>query len=84
MMDKYFNYKKHGTDFNTEVRAGTTTFLTMCYILALNPFILSLGGFDANSVFVATILASAIACFIMAFYGKTWPIGLSSGMGLNA
>ena len=84
MMDKYFNYRKHGTDFNTEVRAGSTTFLTMCYILALNPFILSLGGFNPDSVFVATILATAIACFIMGFYGKTWPIGLSSGMGLNA
>ena len=84
MMDKYFNYKKHGTDFKTEVRAGVTTFLTMAYILALQPMFLSAGGFDAGSVFTATILATAIACFIMGFYGKTWPIGLSCGMGLNA
>ena len=84
MMDKYFNYKKHGTNFQTEVRAGVTTFLTMAYILALQPMILSAGGFDAGSVFTATIIATAVACFIMGFYGKTWPIGLSCGMGLNA
>ena len=84
MMDKYFNYRKHGTDFNTEVRAGLTTFTTMVYILALQPMFLAAGGFDAGSVFTATILATAIACFIMGFYGKTWPIGLSCGMGLNA
>ena len=84
MLDKYFNYKKHGTDFNTEVRAGVTTFLTMAYILALQPMILEAGGFDKGSVFTATIIATAVACFIMGFYGKTWPIGLSCGMGLNA
>jgi len=84
MMDKYFNYRKHGTNFNTEVRAGVTTFLTMAYILALQPMFMEAGGFDKGSVFTATILATAIACFIMGFYGKTWPIGLSCGMGLNA
>ena len=91
MMDKYFEYRKHKTDFNTEVTAGVTTFLTMAYIMFLNPFILSgefagtdAGFFDFNSVFTATILATAIACFIMAFYGKTWPIGLAPGMGINA
>ena len=84
MLDKYFEYKKHKTDFNTEVRAGITTFLTMAYIMALNPLILSAGGFDKDSVFVATVLATSIACFIMAFHGKTWPIGLAPGMGLNA
>jgi len=84
MLDKYFQYKKHKTDFNTEVRAGVTTFLTMAYILALQPMFLEAGGFDKGSVFTATIFATAIACFIMGFYGKTWPIGLSCGMGLNA
>ena len=84
MMDKYFDYKKHKTNFNTEVRAGFTTFLTMAYIMALNPLILSAGGFDKDSVFVATVLATSIACFVMAFHGKTWPIGLAPGMGLNA
>jgi len=84
MLEKYFNYNKHKTDFNTEVRAGVTTFLTMAYILALQPMIMSAGGFDGGSIFTATVLATAIACFIMGFYGKTWPIGLSCGMGLNA
>ena len=84
MLDKYFEYRKHKTNFNTEVRAGVTTFLTMAYIMALNPLILSAGGFDKDSVFVATVLATSIACFIMAFHGKTWPIGLAPGMGLNA
>ena len=91
MLDKYFNYKKHRTNFRTEVIAGVTTFLTMAYIMFLNPFILSgefagpeKGFFDFGAVFTATIVATAIACFIMAFYGKTWPIGLAPGMGINA
>ena len=91
MMEKYFEYKKHKTNFKTEVIAGVTTFLTMAYIMFLNPFILSgefagadKGFFDFGAVFTATILATAIACFIMAFYGKTWPIGLAPGMGINA
>ena len=84
MLEKYFQYKKHGTDFKTEVIAGVTTFLTMAYIMFLNPVILADGGFDFGGVFTATILAIAVACFIMGFYGKTWPIGLAPGMGLNA
>ena len=91
MLDRYFNYKKHKTDFKTEVIAGTTTFLTMAYIMFLNPFILSgefagpeKGFFDFGAVYTATILATALACFIMALYGKTWPIGLAPGMGINA
>ncbi len=91
MMEKYFEYKKHKTNFKTEVIAGVTTFLTMAYIMFLNPFILSgefagseKGFFDFGAVFTATILATAIACFIMGFYGKTWPIGLAPGMGINA
>ena len=91
MLEKYFNYKKHKTDFKTEVIAGVTTFLTMAYIMFLNPFILSgefagpeKGFFDFGAVFTATIVATALACFIMAFYGKTWPIGLAPGMGINA
>ena len=84
MLDKYFDYRKHKTDFKTEVIAGVSTFLTMAYIMFLNPVILADGGFDFGGVFTATILATAIACFIMAFYGKTWPIGLAPGMGINA
>ena len=91
MLDNYFNYKKHKTNFKTEVIAGVTTFLTMAYIMFLNPFILSgefagpeKGFFDFGAVYTATILATALACFIMPFYGKTWPIGLAPGMGINA
>ena len=91
MLNKYFEYRKHKTNFKTEVIAGVTTFLTMAYIMFLNPFILSgefagteKGFFDFGAVFTATILATALACFIMAFYGKTWPIGLAPGMGINA
>ena len=91
MLEKYFDYKKHKTNFKTEVIAGVTTFLTMAYIMFLNPFILSgefagpeKGFFDFGAVFTATIVATALACFIMAFYGKTWPIGLAPGMGINA
>ncbi len=91
MLDKYFEYKKHKTNFRTEVIAGVTTFLTMAYIMFLNPFILSgefagpeKGFFDFGAVFTATIVATAFACFVMGFTGKTWPIGLAPGMGINA
>ncbi len=84
MLDKYFNYRKHKTDFKTEVIAGVSTFLTMAYIMFLNPVILADGGFDFGGVFTATALAAALACFIAAFYAKTWPVGLAPGMGINA
>ena len=91
MLDKYFKYRENRTNFKTEVIAGVTTFLTMAYIMFLNPFILSgefagpeKGFFDFGAVFTATIVATAVACFIMAFHGKTWPIGLAPGMGINA
>ena len=91
MFEKYFDYKKNKTTYKTEVLAGVTTFLTMAYIMFLNPFILSgefagpeKGFFDFGAVFTATIVATAVACFIMGFYGKTWPIGLAPGMGINA
>ena len=84
MLDKYFDYKKHKTDFKTEVIAGVSTFLTMAYIMFLNPVILADGGFDFGGVYTATALAAALACFIAAFYAKTWPVGLAPGMGINA
>ena len=62
MLDKYFNYRKHKTDFKTEVTAGVTTFLTMAYIMFLNPVILADGGFDFGGVVTATVVATAIAC----------------------
>ena len=84
MFENYFKFKQNKTNLKTEVTAGITTFLTMAYIMFLNPIILKDGGFDFGGVYTATILASAIACFIMAAYGKTWPVGLAPGMGLNA
>ena len=84
MLDNYFKYKKHRTDFKTEVTAGVSTFLTMAYIMFLNPVILADGGFDFGGVFTATACATALACFIAGLYGKTWPVGLAPGMGINA
>ncbi len=82
MFEKVFKLKKYGTNVRTEVVAGLTTFLAMAYILAVNPSILG-NVMDANGVFVATALASAIATFIMAFLAN-YPVALSAGMGLNA
>lgn len=82
-MDKLFKLKEHNTTVKTEVMAGITTFLTMAYILAVNPNMLSASGMDNGAVFTATALASALATFIMAFWAN-YPIALSAGMGLNA
>lgn len=81
--EKAFKLKKHGTDTKTEIMAGITTFMTMSYILAVNPQILSESGMDYGAVFTGTIIASVIAMLIMAFYANL-PFGLSAGMGLNA
>ena len=81
-MENLFQLKKHGTNVKTEVIAGTTTFLAMAYILAVNPNILGT-VMDANGVFFATALASALATFLMAFLAN-YPIALSAGLGLNA
>lgn len=82
-MQKLFKLKEHNTTVKTEVMAGITTFLTMAYILAVNPNMLSASGMDSGAVFTATALASALATFIMAFWAN-YPIALSAGMGLNA
>lgn len=81
--EKFFKLKEHGTDFRTEIMAGITTFMTMSYILAVNPAILGDAGMDKGGVFTATILASVIAILFMAFYANL-PFALSAGMGLNA
>ena len=81
-MEKLFHLKEHGTNVRTEVIAGLTTFLTMAYILAVNPNILG-AVMDRSGVFVATAIASALATFIMAFFAN-YPIALSAGLGLNA
>ena len=82
-LDKFFKLSEHNTDINTELLAGFTTFITMAYIIFVNPQIMSLTGMDQGAIFVGTCLAAAIACFIMGFYSN-WPVGLAPGMGLNA
>lgn len=81
--EKQFKLKEHGTDVKTEVIAGVTTFMTMAYILAVNPGMLSETGMDIGGVFTATALSSAIACFMMALMAN-YPFALAPGMGLNA
>lgn len=82
MLEKLFHLEELGTDVRTEVMAGITTFVSMAYILAVNPNILGT-VMDSSGVFVATAVASAVATFIMAFLAN-YPIVLSAGMGLNA
>ena len=82
-MEKFFKLKEKGTDVRTEMIAGITTFMTMAYILAVNPSVLGATGMDSGAIFTATALASAIASFCMAFLANL-PFVLSAGMGLNA
>ena len=84
-MEQFFKFKEHGTDVKTEVIAGVTTFMTMAYILAVNPSMLGPegAGMDSGAVFTATALASALASFLMALFANL-PFVLSAGMGLNA
>jgi AGZA family xanthine/uracil permease-like MFS transporter len=83
MLEKFFKLKEHNTDVKTEIIAGITTFMTMAYILIVNPEILSVTGMDRNALFTATALSAAIATILMAFLAN-YPIALASGMGLNA
>ena len=82
-MEKLFKLKEHNTTVKTEVLAGLTTFLTMAYILIVNPLILSDAGMDFGAVFTATALSAAIATLVMAFMANL-PFALAPGMGLNA
>ncbi|MGB3368614.1 MAG: NCS2 family permease [Acidaminobacteraceae bacterium] len=81
--EKQFKLKEHGTDVKTEMIAGLTTFMTMAYILIVNPLILADAGMDFGAVFTATALASVVATCVMAF-GANLPFVLAPGMGLNA
>ena len=83
MLEKFFKLKANGTNAKTEVIAGITTFMTMAYILAVNPSILSAAGMDATAVLLATAIASFLATACMAFTANK-PFALSAGMGLNA
>lgn len=82
-LDSIFKLKENGTNVKTEVFAGLTTFLTMAYIIFVNPGILSQTGMNYGAVFVATILAAAIGTFVMAFVANV-PFAVAPGMGLNA
>ena len=88
MLDRTFSLTEHGTNFFREVLAGLTTFLTMAYILVVQPSVLSTDfagqptGLDAGAVLLATCVASAFACLVMGLYGKL-PIALAPGMGQN-
>ena len=82
-VNEVFRLEERGTNFRTEVLAGFTTFLTMAYILIVNPMILGDAGMDVGSVFMATAIASAVATLVMAFTANL-PIALAPGMGLNA
>lgn len=82
-MEKFFKLKEMGTDVRTELMAGLTTFLSMVYILAVNPSILSASGMDSASIFTATAISAGVATLLMAFLAN-YPVALASGMGLNA
>lgn len=83
MLDAYFKLTERGTSIRTEVLAGLTTFLTLAYILFVNPSILAAAGMDQQAVFVATCLAAAFGTAVMGLYAN-YPIALAPGMGLNA
>ncbi|MGI8525199.1 MAG: NCS2 family permease [Pseudolabrys sp.] len=82
-LDRYFGLKSQGTSVRTEFIAGLTTFLTMVYIVFVNPAILSKTGMDAGAVFVATCVAAAVSTLVMGLYAN-YPLALAPGMGLNA
>lgn len=83
MLEKFFKLKENKTTVRTEVVAGITTFMTMAYILAVNPSILSASGMDAQAVLIATALASFIGTIAMALLAN-YPFALAPGLGLNA
>ncbi len=83
MLERLFKLKEHQTNVKTEVLAGITTFLTMAYIIFVNPSMLASTGMDQGAVFVATCVAAAIGCLIMGLYAN-YPVALAPGMGLNA
>ena len=83
MLEKIFKLKENNTSIKTELVAGFTTFITMAYIIFVNPQMMSSAGMDQGASFVGTCLAAAIACILMGLYAN-WPIGLAPGMGLNA
>ena len=82
-LERLFRLSEHDTKIRTEVLAGVTTFVTMAYIIFVNPQMMAAAGIDPGASFVATCLASALACIFMGLYAN-WPVGLAPGMGMNA
>ncbi|WP_198939245.1 NCS2 family permease [Motiliproteus sp. MSK22-1] len=83
MLDRFFELQEHKTSIKTELLAGLTTFVTMSYIIFVNPSIMANAGMDHGAAFVATCIGAALGCFLMGLYAN-WPVGLAPGMGLNA
>ena len=83
ILDKFFHLKSNGTSVKQELLAGFTTFITMAYIIFVNPQMMSASGMDYGASFVGTCLAAAFACIVMGLYSN-WPVALAPGMGLNA
>jgi len=83
LLERLFKLSLHGTTVKTELAAGLTTFITMAYIVFVNPNIMADAGVDHGAAFVATCLAAALGCLLMGLYAN-WPVGLAPGMGLNA
>ncbi|WP_300368336.1 NCS2 family permease, partial [Brachyspira sp.] len=82
-MEKFFKLKENGTNIKTEIIAGFTTFMTMAYILAVNPDTLAKAGMDKGAIFTATVVSAIIATLIMSLLANL-PFALAPGMGLNA
>ncbi|CAC9598697.1 Xanthine/uracil/thiamine/ascorbate permease family protein [uncultured Gammaproteobacteria bacterium] len=83
MLDQFFKLSERGTSIKTEVIAGLTTFLTMSYIIVLNPDVLGMAGMDKGAVFTATIIATIVGSLIMGLYAN-YPVVLAPGVGLSA
>ena len=83
MLEKIFKLKTNKTSLKKEILAGMTTFVTMSYIIFVNPQMMAASGMDQGASFVGTCLAASLACFFMGLYAN-WPVGLAPGMGLNA
>jgi len=82
-LEQIFKFQDNNTTIKKEILAGFTTFITMAYIIFVNPQMMAASGMDQGAIFVGTCIAAAMACFVMGFFAN-WPIGLAPGMGLNA
>ena len=83
LVERFFKLEENKTNLKSEFLGGFTSFITMAYIIFVNPQIMSSTGMDQGAVFVGTCLAAALACFLMGLFAN-WPVGLAPGMGLNA